>query len=114
MAVEYNFRSTERVKTKSKTLKDGALVHDYIDAVMCDLTASEDNVIAKEVTWVYLSDASTVESSDFVAFDSLTELPDKIRTQLEAWGNDADRRQQLADQIAAQKRASVEKVSPWS
>ena len=114
MAVEYNFRITERVKTKSKTLKDGALVNDYIDAVMCDLTASEDNVIAKEVTWVYLSDASTVESSDFVAFDSLTELPDKIRTQLEAWGNDADRRQQLADQIAAQKRASVEKVSPWS
>jgi len=114
MAIEYNLEITDRVQTNSATLKDGSAVTNYIEAVVCMLTASEDGVAAITDEWVSLSDASTVESSNFVAFDSLTELPDKIRTQLEAWGNDADRRQQLADQIAAQKRASVEKVSPWS
>ena len=114
MAIEYNLEITDRVQTNSATLKDGSAVTDYIEAVVCILTASEDGVTAITDGWVSLSDASTVEASDFVAFDSLTELPDKIRTQLDAWGSDADRRQQLADQIAAQKRASVEKVSPWS
>jgi hypothetical protein len=114
MAVEYNLEITDRVQTNSATLKDGSVVSDYIEAIVCVLIASEDGVTAGQDLWVSLSDANTVEASDFVAFNSLTELPDKIKTQLEAWGNDEDLRQQLSEQIAAQKLASVEKVSPWS
>lgn len=114
MAVEYNLEITDRVQTNSATLKDGSVVSDYIEAIVCVLTASEDGVTARQDPWVSLSDASTVEASDFVAFDSLTELPDKIKDQLEAWGNDADRRQELADAITSQKLSSVEKTSPWS
>ena len=122
MAIEYNLKITDRVQTANRVLADGEEAPDYIEAVVCFLTASEtvgegDSAVtytASTDPWVSLSDAATVERSDFVAFGDMDALPDKINSQLQAWGNDAERRQQLADQIEAKKVASVEKLSPWA
>mgnify|MGYP003153582812 CR=1 FL=1 len=113
MAVEYNL-TAGRVRTNSATLSDGSEVTDFIEAVVCDLKATDGAFSAYTDSWVSLANASTVSPDDFVAFADMTELPDKIRAQLEVWGDDEERRQQLADRIAALKVASVDKVSPWS
>ena len=118
MAIEYNLTITDRVQTNNRVLADGEEASDYIEAIVCKLTASETvgdkTYTASTDPWVSLSVPSTVDRADFVAFSGMDALPDKINTQLQAWGNDADRRQQLADQIASQKVASVEKLSPWA
>jgi hypothetical protein len=113
MAIEYNL-TTDRVRTNAATLSDDSEVTDFIEAVVCDLTATDGAFSAYTDSWVSLTDASTVSPDDFVAFADMTELPDKIRTQLEAWGDDEERRQQLADQIAAKKIASEQKAPPWA
>jgi len=114
MAISYNLRITDRVQTANRVLADGEEAVDYIEAVVCVLTATEDGFTARTDPWVSLSDPSTVDRADFVAFADMSSLPDKINTQLQAWGNDAERRQQLADQIASQKVASVEKTATWA
>ena len=122
MAVDYTLRITNRVQTANRVLADGEEANDYIEAVVCILTAREvvgdgDSAvtyIASTDSWVSLSDPATVGRADFVAFSDMSSLPNHIKTQLEAWGDDADRRQQLADQIDAQKVAPIEKLSPWA
>ena len=122
MAISYNLTITDRVQTANRVLADGEEAPDFIEAVVCVLTASEtvgegDSAVtytASTAPWVSLSDAATVERSDFVAFADMSSLPDKINSQLQAWGNDADRRQQLANSIESQKTASVEKTATWA
>lgn len=122
MAISYELKITDRVQTANRVLADGDEAPDFIDAIVCVLTATEtvgegDSAVtytASTDPWVSLSDPSTVERSDFVSFSDMDALPDKINTQLQAWGNDAERRQQLADQIESQKVAPVEKLSPWA
>ena len=114
MAISYNLTITDRVQTANRVLADGEEAVDYIEAVVCVLTATDGSYTASTDPWVSLADAATVERSDFVAFGDMDALPDKINRQLQAWGNDAERRQQLADQIEAKKVASVEKLSPWA
>ena len=118
MAISYELRITDRVQTNNRVLADGEEAQDFIEAIVCVLTASETvgdkTYTASTDPWVSLSDPSTVERSDFVTFSDMSSLPDKIKTQLEAWGSNADRRQQLADQIASQKVASVEKTATWA
>lgn len=114
MAIEYNLKITDRVQTANRVLADGDEAPEYIDAIVCVLTATDGPYTASTDPWVSLSDPSTVERSDFVSFSDMDALPDKINAQLQAWGNDEDRRQQLADQIASQKTAPVEKLSPWA
>ena len=114
MAIEYELRITDRVQTANRVLADGEEAVDYIDAIVCVLTATDGSYTARTDPWVSLRDPSTVDRADFVAFSDMSSLPDKIKTQLEAWGSDADRRQQLADQIASQKIASVEKTASWA
>ena len=122
MAISYNLTITDRVQTANRVLADGEEVSDYVEAVVCFLTASETvgegksavTYTASTDPWVSLSDAATVERSDFVAFADMSSLPDKIKTQLEAWGSDAELRQQLANSIESQKVASVEKTATWA
>ena len=116
MAISYELKITDRVQTANRVLADGDEAPDFIDAIVCVLTATdtESGHTARTDPWVSLSDPSTVERSDFVSFSNMDALPDKINTQLQAWGNDAERRQQLADQIESQKVAPVEKLSPWA
>ena len=114
MAISYELKITDRVQTANRVLADGDEAPDYIEAVVCVLTATDGSYTASTDPWVSLSDAATVERSDFVAFGDMSSLPDKINAQLQAWGNDAERRQQLADQIESQKVAPVEKLSPWA
>lgn len=118
MAIEYNLTITDRVQTNNRVLADGEEAPDFIEAVVCVLTASETvgdkTHTASTDLWVSLSDPSTVERSDFVTFGDMSSLPDKIKTQLESWSNDEDRRQQLANGIESQKVASVEKTATWA
>tara|TARA_R100000655_G_scaffold4189_1_gene13599 strand:+ start:1278 stop:1649 length:372 start_codon:yes stop_codon:yes gene_type:complete len=122
MAISYELKITDRVQTANRVLADGEEAPDFIEAIVCVLTASEtvgegDSAVtytASTDPWVSLSDPSTVERSDFVAFADMSSLPNKINSQLQAWGNDEDRRQQLANQIASQKVASVEKTATWA
>ena len=116
MAISYELRITDRVQTNKAVLADGEEAVDYVEAVVCVLTATDTDSghTARTDPWVSLSDPSTVDRADFVAFSDMSSLPAKIKTQLEAWGSDADRRQQLADQIASQKVASVEKTATWA
>ena len=122
MAISYNLTITDRVQTANRVLADGEEANDYIEAIVCVLTASEtvgegDSAVtytASTDPWVSLSDPSTVERSAFAAFSDMDALPDKIKTQLEAWGNDAELRQQLANSIESQKTASVEKTATWA
>ena len=116
MAISYELKITDRVQTANRVLADGDEVNDFIEAVVCILTATdpESGHTASTDPWVSLSVPSTVDRADFVAFSDMDVLPDKINTQLQAWGNDAERRQQLADQIASQKVASVEKTATWA
>ena len=122
MAISYELKITDRVQTANRVLADGEEAPDFIEAIVCVLTASEtvgegDSAVtytASTDPWVSLSDPSTVERSDFVAFADMSSLPNNINSQLQAWGNDEDRRQQLANQIASQKVASVEKTATWA
>ena len=118
MAISYELTITDRVQTANRVLADGEEANDYIEAIVCVLTASETvgdkTYTASTDPWVSLSDPSTVERSAFAAFSDMDALPDKIKTQLEAWGNDAELRQQLANSIESQKTASVEKTATWA
>ena len=111
MAIEYNLRITDRVQTNKAVLADGAEVSDYVEAVVCVLTATEDGFTARIDPWVSLSDPATVDRADFVSFADMDAMPGKIKDQLEAWGSDAELRQQLASQIEAQKTAAVENTA---
>ncbi len=116
MAIEYELTITDRVQTNNRVLADGDEANDYIEAIVCVLTATDTDSghTARTDPWVSLSDPATVDRADFVSFADMDAMPGKIKDQLEAWGNDAERRQQLADKIASKKAASVEKTSPWS
>jgi len=116
MAIVYNFEITDRVKTSTQTLSDGQVVENYIDAVVVILSAHDEDTDLRASTdpWVSLAYPSDLDPATYVPWDDITAMPDHIKTQLEAWGNDAERRQQLADQIESQKVAPVEKLSPWA
>ena len=114
MAIEYNLRITDRVQTNKAVLADGEEVSDYIEAIVCVLTATDGSYTARTDPWVILSDPATVDRADFVSFADMDAMPGKIKDQLEAWGSDAELRQQLASQIEAQKTASVEKTATWA
>tara|TARA_R100000808_G_scaffold22567_1_gene49169 strand:- start:311 stop:667 length:357 start_codon:yes stop_codon:yes gene_type:complete len=116
MAISYELRITDRVQTNKAVLADGEEAVDYIEAVVCVLTATDTDSghTARTDPWVSLSDPATVDRADFVEFADMDAMPGKIKDQLETWGNDAELRQQLANQIDAQKTASVEKLSPWA
>ena len=116
MAISYELRITDRVQTNKAVLADGEEAVDYIEAVVCVLTATDTDSghTARIDPWVSLSDPATVDRADFVSFSDMDALPDKIKTQLEAWSNDAEVRQRLANSIEAQKVAPVEKTATWA
>tara|TARA_Y100000004_G_scaffold37935_1_gene40659 strand:- start:1334 stop:1681 length:348 start_codon:yes stop_codon:yes gene_type:complete len=114
MAYTHELTITDRLRVSpSKEIGDGSTQSNVIEAVVCiaKCTDDETNEVASTDPWVTI-DLSELTASDFVAFDDLTGLPTRARTQLEAWGE--EQRAGLEAQLASRAIASKEREAPWN
>lgn len=113
MAYVHDLTITDRIRVApSKQIGDDSTQENVIEAVVCiaKCTDDETNEVASTDPWVSI-DLSELNASDFVAFDDLTGLPTRARTQLEAWGE--EQKSGLEEQLAARAVASKEQAAPW-
>ena len=114
MAYVHDLTITDRIRVApSKKIGDDTTQENVIEAVVCiaKCTDDETNEVAITDPWITI-DLSELTASDFVAFDDLTGLPTRAKTQLEAWGE--DQKSGLEAQLAARAVASKEKAAPWA
>ena len=114
MAYAHELIITDRIRVApSRVIGDDSTQENVIESVVCIATCTDDetNEVASTDPWVTI-DLSELTASDFVAFDDLTELPPRARTQLEAWGE--AQRAGLEAQLAARATASKEREAPWA
>ena len=114
MAYTHELTITDRIRVApSKTIGDDTTQENVIEAVVCIAKCTDDatNEVASTDPWVTI-DLSELTASDFVAFDDLTGLPTRAKTQLEAWGE--EQKEGLEAQLAARAVASKEQAAPWS
>ena len=113
MAYTHELTITDRIRVApSRAIGDDSTQENVIEAVVCiaKCTDDETNEVASTDPWVTI-DLSELTADDFVAFDDLTGLPTRARTQLEAWGE--AQKSGLEAQLAARSTASKEKEAPW-
>ena len=113
MAYTHELTITDRIRVSpSRVIGDDSTQENVIEAVVCiaKCTDDETNKVASTDPWVSI-DLSELTAGDFVAFDDLTGLPTRARTQLEAWGE--EQRAGLEAQLAARATASKEQEAPW-
>ena len=113
MAYVHDLTITDRIRVApSKKIGDDTTQENVIEAVVCiaKCTDDETNEVASTDPWVTI-DLTDLTASDFVAFDSLSALPTRAKTQLEAWGE--DQKSGLETQLAARAVASKEQAAPW-
>ena len=114
MAYTHELTITDRIRVApSLKIGDGSTQENVIEAVVCiaKCTDDETNEVASTDPWVTI-DLSELTASDFVAFDDLTGLPTRARTQLEVWGE--EQKEGLEAQLAARATASKEQAAPWA
>ena len=105
---------TDRIRVApSKVIGDGSTQENVIEAVVCIAKCIDDETgeVASTDPWVTI-DLSDLTAEDFVAFDDLTGLPTRAKTQLEAWGE--AQKAGLEAQLAARATASKEREAPWN
>tara|TARA_R100001129_G_scaffold183369_1_gene165678 strand:- start:221 stop:568 length:348 start_codon:yes stop_codon:yes gene_type:complete len=113
MAYVHDLTITDRIRVApSKAIGDDSVQENVIESVVCiaKCTDDETNEIASTDPWVTI-DLTDLTASDFVAFDDLTGLPTRAKTQLEAWGE--EQKSGLESQLAARAVASKEQAAPW-
>ena len=113
MAYVHDLTITDRIRVApSKKIGDDTTQENVIEAVVCIAKCTDDatNEVASTDPWVTI-DLSELTASDFVAFDDLTGLPTRTKTQLEAWGE--EQKSGLEAQLAARAVASKEQSAPW-
>ena len=113
MAYVHDLTITDRIRVApSKKIGDDTTQENVIEAVVCIAKCTDDatNEIASTDPWVTI-DLTALTASDFVAFDDLTGLPTRAKTQLEAWGE--EQKTGLEAQLAARAVASKEQAAPW-
>jgi hypothetical protein len=113
MAYTHELTITDRIRVSpSRVIGDDSTQENVIEAVVCiaKCTDDETNEVASTDPWVTI-DLSELTADDFVAFDDLTGLPTRARTQLEAWGE--EQKEGLESQLAARAVASKEQAAPW-
>ena len=113
MAYVHDLTITDRIRVApSKKIGDDTTQENVIEAVVCIAKCTDDatNEVASTDPWVTI-DLSELTASDFVAFDDLTGLPTRSKTQLEAWGE--EQKSGLEAQLAARAVASKEQSAPW-
>jgi hypothetical protein len=118
MAYTHELTITDRIRVSpSRVIGDDSTQENVIESVVCIATCQQldddGNVVATASTdpWVSI-DLSELTADDFVAFDDLTGLPTRARTQLEAWGE--EQKSGLEAQLAARATASKEREAPWA
>ena len=114
MAYVHDLTITDRIRVApSKKIGDDTTQENVIEAVVCIAKCTDDatNEVSSTDPWVTI-DLTELTASDFVAFDDLTGLPTRAKTQLEAWGE--DQKSGLEAQLAARAVASKEKAAPWA
>ena len=113
MAYTHELTITDRIRVSpSKVIGDDSTQENVIEAVVCiaKCTDDETNEVASTDPWVTI-DLTDLTAEDFVAFDDLTGLPTRAKTQLEAWGE--EQKSGLEAQLAARAVASKEQSAPW-
>ena len=113
MAYVHDLTITDRIRVApSKKIGDDTTQENVIEAVVCVAKCTDDatSEVASTDPWVTI-DLSELTASDFVAFDDLTGLPTRAKTQLEAWGE--EQKTGLESQLAARAVASKEQSAPW-
>jgi hypothetical protein len=112
MSYTHELTVTDRIRVSpSKVIGDDSTQEDVIEAVVCIAKCTDDTgEVAFTDPWVAI-DLSELTAGDFVAFDDLTGLPTRARTQLEAWGE--QQKEGLEAQLAARATASKEREAPW-
>jgi len=96
----------------SKKIGDGSTQENVVESVVCRAKCTDDETgeVASTDPWVAI-DLTDLTAEDFVAFDDLTGLPARAKTQLEAWGE--EQKAGLESQLAARAVASKEQAAPW-
>tara|TARA_R100001230_G_C5654639_1_gene159509 strand:+ start:278 stop:622 length:345 start_codon:yes stop_codon:yes gene_type:complete len=112
MAYTHELTITDRIRVSpSKVIGDDSTQENVIEAVVCIAKCTDDTgEVASTDPWVPI-DLSELTAGDFVAFDDLTGLPTRAKTQLEAWG--VTQKAGLEEQLAARATASKEREAPW-
>ena len=113
MAYVHDLTITDRIRVApSKKIGDDTTQENVIEAVVCIAKCTDDatSEVASTDPWVTI-DLTDLTASDFVAFDDLTGLPTRAKTQLEAWGE--EQKSGLEAQLAARAVASKEQSAPW-
>ena len=113
MAYVHDLTITNRIRVApSKAIGDDSVQENVIEAVVCIAKCTDDatDEVASTAPWVTI-DLTELTASDFVAFDDLTGLPTRAKTQLEAWGE--EQKTSLEKQLAARAVASKEQAAPW-
>ena len=113
MAYVHDLTITDRIRVApSKKIGDDTTQENVIEAVVCIAKCTDDatSEVASTDPWVTI-DLTELTASDFVAFDSLSALPTRAKTQLEAWGE--EQKSGLEAQLAARAVASKEQSAPW-
>ncbi len=113
MAYVHDLTITDRIRVApSKKIGDDTTQENVIEAVVCIAKCTDDatDEVASTDPWVTI-DLTELTASDFVAFDDLTGLPTRAKTQLEAWGE--EQKTGLESQLAARAVASKEQSAPW-
>ena len=114
MAYTHELTITDRIRVSpSRVIGDDSTQENVIEAVVCIARCTDDetNEVASTDPWVTI-DLSELTADDFVAFDDLTGLPTRAKTQLEAWGE--AQKAGLEAQLAAKATASKEREAPWN
>jgi len=113
MAYVHDLTITDRIRVApSKAIGDNTTQENVIEAVVCIAKCTDDatDEVASTDPWVTI-DLTDLTASDFVAFDDLTGLPTRAKTQLEAWGE--EQKSTLEAQLTARAVASKEQAAPW-
>ena len=96
----------------SKKIGDGSTQENVVEAVVCIAKCTnEAGEVASTDPWVTI-DLTDLTAEDFVAYEELTELPTRAKTQLEAWGE--EQKAGLEAQLVARATASKEQAAPWA
>ena len=114
MAYVHDLTITDRIRVApSKKIGDDTTQENVIEAVVCIAKCTDDatSEVASTDPWVTI-DLTELTASDFVAFDSLSALPTRAKTQLEAWGE--EQKSGLEAQLAARAVASKEVIPVWA
>lgn len=113
MAYVHDLTITDRIRVApSKKIGDDTTQENVIEAIVCIAKCTnEAGEVASIDPWVEI-DLTDLTAEDFVAYEELTELPARAKTQLEAWGE--EQKSGLEAQLAARAVASKEVVPVWA